>query len=128
MRRRVSIAVLCCGCAAPPVHPPTAVIEVEPPVLCVGDDHRTTVTFSGARSSDHLSLMPSPPGPDAPPLEFSWVLEGAQHVVVGGDLTSPEISVTTAGDRPLHAELTVVDADGGEATSLRSLAIEACPP
>lgn len=128
MRRAVSIALACCGCAAPPAHPPTAVIDVSPEVICVGDDHATTVTFSGARSSDHLSLMPSPPGPDEPPLEFRWALEGAQHVVVGGDLTSPEISVTTAGDRPLHAELTVVDAEGGVATSLRSLAIGDCAP
>ena len=94
----------------------------------MGDGHATTVTFSGARSSDHLSLMPSPPGPDEPPLEFLWVLEGAEHVVVGGGLTVSEISVTTAGDRPLHAELTVVDAEGAEATSLRTLAIEACAP
>ncbi len=127
MRWWVSLALFCSGCAAPPAHPPTAVIDLEPAVICLGDGHRTTVTFSGARSSYRLSLMPSPPGPDDPPLSFFWSLEGAQHALVDGTLTSAVISVTTAGDRPLHAELTVVDADGGEATSQRSLAIEACP-
>ncbi len=121
------MALLCCGCAGPPAHPPTAVIDIEPAVICAGDGYRTTVTFSGARSSDQLSLMPSPPGPEDAPLQFFWALEGAPHVVVNGAPSSAEISVTTAGDRPLHAELTVVDADGGEAMSLRSLAIEVCP-
>ncbi|MBX3268783.1 MAG: hypothetical protein KF729_00895 [Sandaracinaceae bacterium] len=128
--RRVLGAVLGCalGCAGPPPHPPTAVIDVSPATLCAGDDYRTVLSISGARSSADLSLLPAPPEPGAAPLAFAWALEGAAHVVVAGSRSAPQLSVTSAGDRPLHVVLTVRDDEGGEATSLRTVALVECAP
>lgn len=128
MRWGCALALCALGCAGPPPRPPTAVIDATPEVLCVGDDFATVITLSGARSSAALSLVPAPPDPSAPPLEFAWYLDGAAHRLVSGSTSSRELSVTASGDRPLHAMLTVRDAEGGEATSLVTVGIEECMP
>jgi hypothetical protein len=127
-RLRALVLLLALGCAGPPPHPPTAVIDTTPDTVCRGDAFATVIELSGARSSASLSLIPAPPDPSAPPLEFEWLLDGAEHAVVAGSLTSPRLAVTTAGDRPLHVTLTVFDADGGDATSLVTVGLAECAP
>ncbi len=86
------------------------------------------VELSGARSSASLSLVPSPPDPSAPPLEFTWRLEGAEHVIVTGSTLESALSVRTDGVRPLHVTLTTMNLDGGEATSLTTIGLDECSP
>ncbi len=129
MRGGLFVVALCAlGCAGPPPLPPTAVIDATPDVICAGDDFGTVIELSSARSAAALSLVPAPPDPGAPPLEVAWYLDGAAHRVVAGSSTSPRLSVTTSGDRPLHVLLTVRDGEGGEATSLATVGVEACEP
>lgn len=128
MRRLAALALFALGCAGPPPDPPTAVIDATPGTLCRGDAFATVVELSGARSSATLSLVPAPPDPSAPPLEFLWYLDGTEHRVVDGSLSSARVSVVARADRPLHALLTVRDGLGGEATSLLSVGIEECAP
>jgi len=127
MRGMVTVALCALGCAGPPPHPPTAVIDARPATVCEGDDYATVLELSGARSSSALSLVPEGADPDAP-LRFDWALEGADHELVAGSLVGPELSVVTAGDRPLHVALTVTNADGGQATSERTVALAECDP
>ena len=112
------------ACGAPPPAPPTAVIDVTPRAICEGDAFATEVTLSGRRSSARLSLVPDP---GDTPLAYRWQLSGAEHVVVGGALDAPALTVRVAGDRPLHATLTVRDPEGGgEATSIETLGVMRC--
>jgi len=127
MRGVVTLALCALGCAGPPPHPPTAVIDARPAQVCEGDDYATVVELSGARSSNVLSLVPEGADPDAP-LAYEWSLEGADYELVSGSLVGPTLSVVTAGDRPLHAGLTVTNADGGHATSTRTVALAECDP
>lgn len=127
MRGVATLALCALGCAGPPPHPPTAVIDARPARVCAGDDYATVVELSGARSSNYLSLVPEAADPDAP-LEFEWSLEGADFEIVTGSLVGPALSVVTAGDRPLHAVLTVTNAEGGQATSTRTVALVECDP
>lgn len=128
MRRLSALALCALGCAGPPPRPPTAVIDATPEVVCTGDGFSTVIELSGARSSAALSLVPAPPDPSAPPLEFAWFIDGAAHRVVSGTMSSRELSVTTSAERPLHVMLTVRDGEGGEATSLVTIGIEDCAP
>jgi len=117
-----------CACAGPPPAPPTALIELTPTSICRDDGHATIIQISGSRSASGISLVPSPPDPGAPPLEFTWQIDGPEHAVIDGSTLSPALSVTTLGDRPMHVTLTVMNADGGEATSVRTLGIDECAP
>lgn len=128
LRALVVLALPALGCAGPPPHPPTAVIDATPETVCRGDAFATVIELSGARSSASLSLIPAPPDPSAPPLEFEWLLDGAEHSIVAGSATSPRLSVRTAGDRPLHVALTVFDGEGGDATSLLTVGLAECAP
>jgi len=123
-----TVWVLACG--GPPADQPSAVILFSPETICRGDAHRTTVMLDGTMSSRHLSLIPLPPedtaypdGASVAPISYAWTLEGDEHVVVGGSLTSSTLSITAAGDRPLHVTLTTTNLAGGSATSLRTLPI-----
>ncbi len=125
----VSLYALACG--GPPADTPSAVILLTPDTICQGDAHRTSVTIDGTMSSRHLSLVPLPPedtsfdpdGAMAAPIEYAWSLDGDEHTITGGSLTSSTITVTAAGDRPLHISLTTRNRVGGTATSLRTLPI-----
>lgn len=135
--RATSLGLFCflVSCAGPPPRPPTSVIDADPEILCAGDEFATPLRISGARSSAALSLVPGPPDPDAAPLEYGWALDGAAYRVLAGDLGSRELTLTTSGDRPLHVTLTVYQADGGEATTRRTIGLfdphapcgESCP-
>ena len=94
-----------CGCAGPPPAPPTALIDASPSSICRGDGHRTVIELSGARSSAGLSLVSAPPDPSAPPLEYTWRLEGAEHVIAAGSTPEESLDVTSSGERPLHVTL-----------------------
>jgi hypothetical protein len=111
------------GCSDPPRDPPTAVIRATPSTICQGDAFTTPVTLDGSESATGLTLVPVPPAEGEPPLVFEWSLSGAEYELDVGTLESPEVRVTTAGDRPLHATLTVITLDFGEATSTLSVPI-----
>lgn len=118
------------ACEGPPPDVPSAVIHFSPETVCQGDAHRTEVTLDGTMSSRHLSLVPLPPedsafpdGATVAPLAFRWTLEGDEHVITDGSTTSSLLTVTVAGDRPLHVSLTTTNLVGGTATSLRTLPI-----
>ncbi len=111
------------GCGEMPPPPPAVVIRASPEALCLGDDFRTEIALDGLGSTPHLTLIPVPPPQDAPPPEYQWALSGARHRVVGGDLDGPEVSVTSAGDRPLHVTLRVRVPGGGEGTAERSIPV-----
>lgn len=120
-------AIITCSataaCGAPPPDSPSAVIQPDPWAVCLGDDFRTVITLDGAQSTPRLTLVPTPPAPGSSPLRYRWRLSGAAYRVVGGSLSGPELRVTTAADRPLHASLTVEDDLGGVAVIDETVAI-----
>lgn len=122
-RASLAVAVLALACGGPPARPPTAVVDAAPPSVCSGDGFATVIRLTSARSSSRLSLAPEPPGPDDPPLELEWTLAGGEHAVVEGDLRSRDLGVVTAGDRPLHVTLRVVNELGGVAITTRTIGI-----
>jgi hypothetical protein len=111
------------ACSGPPPDPPSAVVALSPATICEGDGHHTEIILDGSGSSAQLTLVPVPPEPGEPPLRFAWTLSGAAFEVVAGDLTSDVVVLTSAGDRPLHASLTVTNGSGGIATTLRTVSI-----
>lgn len=113
--------LICCG--APDPEPPTAVITAQPDTVPLGDEHQTVIELDAHSSAPRLSLVPAPPDPDEPPLEFKWRLTGSAYRVVGGSEAGPELQVTMRGDRPLHVELTVRNHSGGVASSLKTISI-----
>jgi hypothetical protein len=110
------------ACAGPPPPPPTAVIDVTPDDLCAGDGFGTPISISARRSSVRLSLVPEPPDPNAP-LTYAWRLEGAEHVLLAGSLDARDLTVLSAGDRPLHLTLVVTTEEGGRAETLRTVGV-----
>ncbi len=126
----VLVSLLGLACGGPPADTPSAVILFSPETLCQGDAHRTPITLDGRMSSRHLSLVPLPPedtaypdGATVVPLAFAWRLDGDAHTVTAGSLTTSTLTVTAAGERPLHVSLTTTNLAGGTATSLRTLPI-----
>jgi hypothetical protein len=111
------------ACGGPGPDEPSAVIDLVPETICLGDDHATEVLMDGRASSAHLALIPVAPAPGDPPLVFSWELSGAEARIVSGGLDRDRLVVTTAGDRPLHVTLAVTNAAGGVAEHLRTLSI-----
>lgn len=122
-RLSIAAAALCLGCGEPPPPSPSAVINVTPSSVCLGDDFATEIALDAKDSQARLTLVPVPPGPDDPPLDFSWSFAGAEHRVIEAEPTGIALTVTTRGDRPLHVSLRVRNTDGGEATALASVAV-----
>ena len=123
------------GCSGPPPGAPSPVIMATPTTVCLGDDYKTPITLDGTQSSPTLTLVPSPPTRNAPPLKFLWTLTGsAYRIADGGSLTSEKLSVRIAGDQPLQVDLNVQNAQsGGSADSTTTIAVTlpddagACP-
>lgn len=124
------VSVLALACGGPPADTPSAVILITPGTICENDAHATSILLDGTMSSRHLTLVPLPPedtaypdGATVAPLAFQWTLEGDAYTIVDGTLTSRQLTVTAAGERPLHVSLTTTNLAGGSATSLRTLPI-----
>jgi hypothetical protein len=111
------------GCGAPPADPPTAVIRANPASVCLNDDYQTDVWLDASESQPALSLVPVGDDPEGPSLSFEWSFAGAAYEERGRDPSGVEVQVATAGDRPLHVTLRVVNEAGGGATSTHSLPI-----
>lgn len=111
------------ACGAPDPEPPTAVITADPETVPLGDNHQTVITLDAYNSAPRLSLVPVPPDPDEPPLDYEWSLSGAEHRIISGAMNEPELQVTIKGDRPLHVELTVRNDEGGVAASLKTISV-----
>jgi len=138
-------ASLCAwGCNGPPPGAPSPVIVATPTTVCLGDD-KTPITLDGTQSSPELTLVPTPPDANAPPLQFVWTLTGSAHHIVrvdaGGDatrpsgsLTSDKLTVTMAADQPLQVDLHVENPQtGGSADTTTTISVTslndagACP-
>jgi hypothetical protein len=125
MARVACLFALLVACGGPPPDPPSAVVSLSPATICEGDAHHTEILLDGTDSSVHLTLVPVAPDPDEPPLRFAWTITGAAYEISAGTHTSDLLAVTSAGDRPLHASLTVTNGAGGTATTLRTVSITA---
>jgi hypothetical protein len=140
MARRLSWMVVCAACSAPPPQAPAAVITATPTSVCVGDDFQTQIELDSLGSSPVLTLIYSPPGPDAAVAAcalpgndvcYAWSFSGAVctgqptdpnpcDVVIDpgsvepdGTIDGTSVLLTMAGDRPLLVTLTVENAAGG---------------
>ena len=109
----VLLGALVCACAPSSPHPPSAVAVAEPDTVCLGDDHRTPILLDARESAQRLTLVPEAEPPDLPPLTYAWVLEGDDVRIIDGDMASEQLTVTMAGERPLHVYLRVESAAGG---------------
>lgn len=121
------VVAIVAACGAPPPDSPSAVIRIDPEHVCEGDGYATEIAISGRESAPRLSLVPVPPGPDDPPLTYAWSFSGGSILILEGDLDDPELRIATAGDRPVHVELTVGNGEG-EATVVRTIGITVPDP
>jgi hypothetical protein len=123
-RTALLVGATALACGSPPPSPPSAVITATPEAVCQGDDYRTSVHLDGSKSSADLSLVYSPPAPNAPPLVYAWSFEGSEYMLSNAsDPTSDAVDVTMAGDRPLEVHLQVQNAAGGVSVTLLTIAI-----
>lgn len=132
MRRiaEAGLGLFACGviaCGAPPPDPPTAVVRATPSSVCLGDDFATPIRLDASESAAGLTLVPVPPPEDAPELSYAWAFSGAEVRELGRGEAGVTVDVATAGDRPLHVQLTVRTAQGGEATTLHTVPITLPP-
>jgi hypothetical protein len=98
-----------------------------PATVCLNDDYKTPIVLDGTQSSPTLTLVPTPPDANAPPLMYLWTLTGSTYRIAdGGTLTSDKLTVTMAGDQPLQVDLDVVNPQNGasaEATTTISITL-----
>ena len=122
---RLGLGALLCVCACAPAspHPPSAVAVAEPDAVCLDDAHRTMVLLDARESAQRLTLVPEAEPPDLPPLSYRWRLEGDEFRLVDGDLTSEQLTVTLAGQRPLHVYLRVESSEGGVSETMISVSV-----
>lgn len=121
--RWVWAVALCCACAETSPHPPSAVAVAEPDSVCLGDAHATPVLLDARESAQRLTLVPEAEPPDLPPLRYTWTLEGDEHRVVDGNLGSEQITVTLAGERPLHVSLRVESSAGSVSETMITVSV-----
>lgn len=119
----LAIALATTACGSPPPPSPSVVIVAEPASICANDGFQTSIKLTARDSQTRLTLVPdgSDPGPKA--LKLLWSFRGAAHQVVDGDTSAVAITVTSAGDRPLHVTLDGTNAAGGEASALVTIGI-----
>jgi hypothetical protein len=101
------------GCTVPDGRPPLARIEISPAAIPEDDGFETLVVLDGTASADPVD---DPDGSE--PLEFRWTIIGDDFELESGSRDTdraPEIRFR--GDRPATIELTVVDADGLDASA-----------
>jgi hypothetical protein len=115
----LAVLLAAVGCGSPSPDPPSAVIQISPLAVCEGDDFATTVLFDASRSVETLAIVPVP----GDPVTYEWRFTGAEHLITSGTLRDPMVFMKTAGDRPLHAEVTVRAPNGVRAHALRTLGI-----
>ncbi len=116
------VAVLACG-QGPPAPAPSAVINAMPTAVCAGDNFMTPIALDAKGSAAHLTLVYVPPPPGSPPLRYHWAFSGSATMVTAGDVNSDSVTVTMAGDRPLHVALTVSNSEGGSTTTTTTIDI-----
>ncbi len=119
----LAAAAFSAACGAPPESAPSAVVTSDPESVCLGDGFATPIVLDASDSAPRLTLVPAPPDPDAPPLRYRWTLSGSRWVLVEGVLDGERLVVAIEGDRPLHVELSVSDAEGGTATTDHTVAV-----
>jgi hypothetical protein len=127
MWRRLVWLVVVASCGSPPPPAPSVVITATPSAVCFGDDFQTEIVLDAAKSARHLSLVPAPPDPNAPPLKIKWSFAGSQIRIEGDptrDHTADEqITVRMAGDRPLHVKLRVENDEHGVTEAVTTIAV-----
>jgi hypothetical protein len=107
------VAIGLVGCTVPDGRPPLARIEITPAAIPEDDNFETVVTLDGTLSADPVD---DPDGSE--PLEFRWKIIGDEFELEGDSRdTDPAPELRFRGDRPATIELTVVDADGLDASA-----------
>jgi len=96
------------ACSAPPPPIPGAVIEATPSAVCEGDDFQTEVHLDSRGSSPTLTLVYSPPAPDAGELTYLWTLSGNVCLGLPSDPTPCDVMVDPGSLDP-HNQMTNSD-------------------
>ncbi len=126
--------VIAAACSGPPPTAPSAIININPSSVCVGDNFATPIHIDALGSSPRLTLVYTPPDPDAGDLKYLWALSGDQ---VQGDDGSKEpdgtmdfdsVDLKMAGQRPVQVTLTVTNAAGGVTVSNATIPITPLAP
>ena len=117
------LALVGAACAGPPPPAPSAVIEASPRAVCLGDGNATRITLDSSSSSPELTLVPVPRKPTDPPLGILWSFAGSAYEITEGDPTADVVTLTMAGDRPLHVTLRVENAEGGVTEAVTTIAV-----
>ena len=120
-KRTLAVAwgVIAVACSGPPPTPPSAIVNVSPSSVCVGDAFKTPIHLDGSSSSPRLTLVYTRPDPDAGALKYLWTLSGDDIQVddgskdSDGSLDFDSVNLKMAGQRPLHVTLTVTNAAMG---------------
>jgi len=133
------------------------VVNAIPTSVCEGDDFQTLIELDSTGSSPALTLVYTPPDPDAAlaycksPICYAWSFSGAVckglqtdpspcdvnidpgSVEPDGTIDNPTVNLTIAGDRPVLVTLRIENAVGGVTETQTSITITplddagACP-
>ncbi|HEY1960697.1 MAG TPA: hypothetical protein VGH28_34030 [Polyangiaceae bacterium] len=147
--------IVCAGaCSGPPSSVPAAIMNATPSSVCAGDHFATSIHLDSQGSSPVLTLVYSPPAPDAGAIHFAWSFSGAvctgipaspgDWTTLGGqaasdcdvlidpgsvdalgDVAGSDVILAIAGDRPVDVTLVVTSDAGGTLTARRTISITA---
>lgn len=106
------VALWAAGCTFEDGHPPVPRASATPRAIPENDGFQTPVTLDGTASADPVD---DPEG--VRPLHYRWAISSDEFRFEQGDEADPAPVVRFRGDRPATIELTVIDADGLEATT-----------
>ena len=146
------IVCVACACSGPPKSVPAAVVNATPATVCAGDGFQTSIHLDSNGSSPVLSLVYSPPDPDAGAIHFAWSFSGSvctgipaspggwttlggqatkscdvlidpESVDALGEVNGSDVLLTIAGDRPVDVTLVVTSDAGGTLTAHTTITI-----
>ena len=151
-RAAVTVGIACVACSGPPKTVPAAIVNATPSSVCAGDHFTTSIHLDSSGSSPVLTLVYSPPDPDAGAIHFAWSFSGAvctgiaaspgdwttlggqpatscdvlidpSSVDALGQITGTDVLLSIAGDRPVDVTLVVTSDAGGTLTARRTISV-----
>ena len=112
MARLAVLVMLVTACTTADGRPPLARIVLSPEAIVEDDGFQTAITLDATTSADPVD---DPDGTGK--LSYTWTIENDEARFEEGRPTSAKPVIRLRGDRPAAISLTVVDADGLEATA-----------